>query len=175
MFDPLGQPEGLWPAPKTARHSEPRRWVWAAMQPRDRRARLREIAVWVDWLRRTFQLHNDVPPCWFRHPSAREIITALYLGWVRTYAAPQHPSGPLAEADWINTLFALAPRLHLASCVANGHQPPPDRDAAAAALQKNTGEDFELYLAASEEMTGPARHPAEAEARRLAEEANPRL
>lgn len=176
VFDQFDSPAGLWPPPEEPRQRpEPRRWIWAAMKPKDRQQRIRELQVWVAWLRREHEQHNDIPACWYRHRHARNILTALYLGWVRTYAAPQPPASPLAEADWINTLLALIPRLNLASCAASVHSPPPDRDAAAAALQRDAEEDFELYLATAEEMTGPAQHPAQAEARRLQEEANPPL
>jgi hypothetical protein len=176
VFGDAFDAEGLWPAPDDpSTRSEPRRWVWAAMTPDERQQRMRELRLWVAWLRREHELHNDLPECWYRHRHAREILTALYLGWIRTYAAPQPPASPLAEADWINTLRALSSYLRLGSCAAGGHAPPPDRDTVIAAAASEAEEDFELYLATSREMTDPARHPAEAEARRLADEDNPPL
>ncbi|MFK4600506.1 hypothetical protein [Streptomyces pristinaespiralis] len=165
MTDPLDNPAALWPdMPAAADAPEPRRWVWAAMSPPDRRARLREMAVWVDWLRRTFELHNVIPHCWYRHSAVVEHLTALYVGWVRTYAGEQGPGRDLAEADWINTLHALTPRLQLAACATGRHEepplPPPARSEAA--------EEFEAYLLTSPATTDPAQHPAAAEVDRAA-------
>ncbi|MFC5724874.1 hypothetical protein ACFP1Z_32475 [Streptomyces gamaensis] len=171
-FDPLDDPAALWPAPpapggkqgsKKKEAAEPQRWVWAAMTPPERRARLRELAVWTGWLRTTFELHNVIPRCWYMHPPVVEHLTALYAGWLRVYAGDE-PAG-LAEADWITTLHNLTPRLQLAACATGTHQPPPPP----IPEPPSTAEDFELYLATSEPTTTPAHHPAQAELdRRLA-------
>ncbi|MFE7330333.1 hypothetical protein ACFU8W_36340 [Streptomyces sp. NPDC057565] len=166
MSDALDNPASLWPTPPAAAEQEPQRWVWAAMQPPERRARMRELATWVTWLRRTFELHNNIPPCWYRHPPVVEHLTALYIGWLRTYAGEQTAGRELAEADWINTLHNFTPRLQLAACASGRHQdppplvpPPPDAD-----------EAFEVYLVTAEATTTAAAHPAAAElARRTAE------
>lgn len=165
MSDALDNPASLWPTPPAAAKQEPQRWVWAAMDPPERRARMRELAIWVAWLRRTFELHNNIPPCWYRHPSVVEHLTALYAGWLRTYAGEQAAGRELAEADWINTLYNFTPRLQLAACASGRHQdppplvpPPPDAD-----------EAFEVYLVTAEATTTAAAHPAAAElARRTA-------
>ncbi|WP_327241722.1 hypothetical protein [Streptomyces sp. NBC_01320] len=166
MSDALDNPASLWPTPPAAATQEPQRWVWAAMDPPERRARMRDLAIWVDWLRRTFELHNNIPPCWYRHPPVVEHLTALYAGWLRTYAGEQAAGRELAEADWINTLHNFTPRLQLAACASGRHQdppplvpPPPDAD-----------EAFEVYLVTAEATTTAAAHPAAAElARRTAE------
>jgi hypothetical protein len=92
-------------------------------------------------------------------------LTALYAGWLRTYAGEQAAGRELAEADWINTLYNFTPRLQLAACASGRHQdppplvpPPPDAD-----------EAFEVYLVTAEATTTAAAHPAAAElARRTA-------
>jgi hypothetical protein len=155
-------PADLWPAGDGAAPAAPapRRWVWAAMEPADRRERLRELAVWVDWLRRTFELHNQVPACWYRHPPVVEHLTALYVGWLRTYAG--EPGTGVPEADWINTLHGFVPRLQLAACAAGTHQPPPPAPPVPAPG------DFATFVETSPEMTDPADHPAAAELARQA-------
>ncbi|MEU8526634.1 hypothetical protein AB0C77_13740 [Streptomyces sp. NPDC048629] len=168
MSDDLFNPAALWPSPTTPAKAPPRRWVWTAMEPADRRERLRELATWVDWLRVTFELHNNIPGCWYRHPSAVEHLTALYLGWVRTYAGPQEPGRGLGEAEWINTLHALIPRLSLPAC-ATSHEPSPPRAA------PTTSTDLQVFLDTSPTIAAPIFHPAEAEARRLVDEADPPL
>ncbi|MGW7260541.1 hypothetical protein [Streptomyces sp. NPDC054834] len=172
MADSLGNPAALWPAgpPASATSPQPRRWVWAAMSPPERRARLRELRTWVEWLRHTAELHNEIPPCWYRHRWVREMLTALYLGWLRTYEGEKTPGRELAEAEWINTVHAFKPHMKLPACV-GGHQepplpPPPNPQA---------DEEWELYLATSTDTTDPAVHPAEAEVRRMAAELDPPL
>lgn len=116
MSDPLTDPADLWPSPPTAKRGEPQRWVWAAMEPPERRLRMRELAGWVDWLRTTFELHNQITHCWYLHSAVVEHLTALYAGWMRTYVGEEEPARELAEADWINTLHAFTPRFQLAAC-----------------------------------------------------------
>ncbi|OKJ02140.1 hypothetical protein AMK18_12060 [Streptomyces sp. CB01249] len=136
------------------------------MDPVDRRARLRELAIWVDWLRSAFELHNSIPQCWYRHPSVVEHLTALYVGWLRTYAGDQTAGRDLAEADWINVLHNFTPRLRLAACTGGRHQEPP----ALVPLSSGASEAFEVYLTSAEVLTTEAAHPAAAElARRTAE------
>ncbi|MGW5343403.1 hypothetical protein [Streptomyces sp. NPDC004050] len=159
-------PADLWPTSPGAPQIEPQRWVWAAMAPAERRLRLRELAAWVDWVRTTFELHNVITHCWYRHSPVVEHLTALYTGWMRTYAAETEPGRELAEADWINTLHAFTPRLQLPACATGTHHDPPPR------IPRPVGadEDFDLYLTLSDATTAPAIHPAAGElARRDAE------
>ncbi|MFD9631960.1 hypothetical protein [Streptomyces violascens] len=170
MPDPLNNPAALWPTPPgTAAKAkpEPQRWVWAAMEPAERRARLGELAVWVDWLRVTFELHNQIPPCWYRHSPVVEHLTALYAGWLRTYAGEQTPGRELAEADWINTLHNFVPRLQLAACANGRHQDPPAR-----VPEPGAAEAFTLFLVTAEATTTAAAHPAAAELTRRTAELN---
>ncbi|MFB8314681.1 hypothetical protein ACFC5T_40185 [Streptomyces sp. NPDC055961] len=167
MSDDFLAPAALWPGTPAAK-APPRRWVWAAMEPADRRQRLRELAEWVDWLRDTFELHNSIPACWYQHPPVIEHLTALYVGWVRTYAGPDEPGRELGEADWIHTLHALTPRLSLPAC-ATSHQPAPTPHV------PDTGQDFDQFLVTSPMATAPAFHPAAAEADRMAGEPEPPL
>lgn len=155
----LDNPAFLWPTPPTAAaKAESRRWIWSAMDPPERRERLRELAVWVAWLRTTFELHNQIPVCWYRHSPVVEHLSALYVGWARTYAGDQGAGRELAEAEWINTLHALTPRLQLAACATGTHEPAPPPPV--------PGEDeaFELYLATSDATTSAPHHPAAIEA-----------
>ncbi|WP_326771124.1 hypothetical protein OG978_47950 (plasmid) [Streptomyces sp. NBC_01591] len=166
MSDAFDNPASLWPAPPAAAEPEPQRWVWEAMDPPEWRERMRELATWVEWLRRTFELHNNIPPCWYRHPPVVEHLTALYVGWVRTYAGEQAPGRELAEADWINTLHNFTARLQLAACAGGRHQEPPPL----VPPPPGADEAFEVYLLTAEATTTAAAHPAAAElARRTAE------
>lgn len=168
MADPYSNPASLWPTHSPEEPSEQQRWVWSAMEPAERQERLRELAVWVDWLRTTFELHNSIPTCWYRHSPVVEHLTALYAGWIRTYAGEQVPGRELAEVDWINALHALTPRLQLAACAAGQHEEPPPMPRE----RPGAADDFETFLETSRSTTERARHPAEAElGRRRAENA----
>jgi len=164
-FEELPDPDGLWdPDAEGQDAAAPPAWIWSAMEPAERRARLRELATWVDWLTTTFELHNTIPRCWYRHQPVVEHLTALYTGWVRTYCGTD-PGRDLAEADWISTLHAFTPRLQVHACATGTHQaPPPTRPYTGA-------EDaFEEYLATADATTAPAAHPAQAQALRIAAE-----
>lgn len=171
MSDDL-DPAQLWPPTTTApaEPAEPPRWVWDAMEPPERQDRLRELRIWVNWLRITFELHNQIPECWYRHKPVREVLTALYVGWIRTYAGQQAPGRELGEADWINALYNITPRLQLATCATGAHEPPP-----LPPPLPGVREAFTAYLSASDDMTAPPRHPAAAEIDRLAHAADPPL
>ncbi|QFR02769.1 hypothetical protein F9278_24020 [Streptomyces phaeolivaceus] len=138
------------------------------MSPPERRARLSELRTWVEWLCHTAELHNEVPPCWYQHRWLREMLTALYLGWLRAYEAEKPAGRAFTEADWISTVNAFKPYLKLPACL-SGHQEPP------LPPLSNPGADdaFELYLATSPDTTDPARHPAEAATRRITTKIHP--
>ncbi|MFG2296435.1 hypothetical protein [Streptomyces sp. NPDC048603] len=162
-------PADLWPLPPGAPEKpEPQRWVWAAMEPTERRIRLTELAGWVEWLRTTFELHNTITHCWYRHPAVVEHLTALYAGWMRTYAGEAEPARELAEADWISTLHAFTPRLKLPACATGTHQDPPPRVPA----PPGADEAFDLYVKVSDAASAPAGHPAAAELSRREAELN---
>ncbi|MFE9387704.1 hypothetical protein ACFYMO_31455 [Streptomyces sp. NPDC007025] len=162
----LEDPASLWPElPELEEESASYGWVWAAMTPAERRAKMRELAEWVQWLRTTFELHNQIPACWYRHPPVREHLTALYAGWVRTYCQPA-PGRDLAEAEWLSTLHGFLPRLQVASCANGTHHEAPPRPA----VRPEAQEEFEDFLTVSEFGTAESAHPAEAEALRQATE-----
>ncbi|ARE79523.1 hypothetical protein B6R96_36395 (plasmid) [Streptomyces sp. Sge12] len=137
------------------------------MEPKERQIRMRELGGWVDWLRRTFELHNKITHCWYRHSPVVEHLTALYAGWMRTYAGEEAPGRELAEADWINTLYAFVPRLQLAACATGAHQEPP----LVVPPPPGSDESFDLYLL-SDATTASAVHPAAAELNRREDELN---
>lgn len=97
----LDTPASLWPSGAEDETPPPRRWVWDAMQPGERAERLTDLARWVQWLTSTFELHNDIPTCWYRHRALVERLTALYTGWARTYIAP---SPAATRLNWSGSL-----------------------------------------------------------------------
>lgn len=147
--------EGLWPGDSEPQEplAPPQRWVWADMESGEHAERLRELAGWVDWLIATHEVHNQVVPCWYRHPAVVEHLTALYLGWTRAYG---DDAGGVSEADWINTLHALIPHVHLPACATGTHAPPPP----APAVRPGGRADFEKYLI---DLATPAAESARGE------------
>ncbi|MFD8083447.1 hypothetical protein ACFV4F_17310 [Kitasatospora sp. NPDC059722] len=141
----------------------PRRWVWSAMTPADRQQRLVELAPWVDWLITHHHLHRKIPRCWYRdgHEPVLEILTGLYLGWVRTYCGDPARTGTFGELAWIKELHSVTPYLAAPTCE-DGHQEPPPR-------KKPTGEALSDWLDDDPPRIAAApSHPAEVEANRLA-------
>ncbi|MEU6618581.1 hypothetical protein [Streptomyces parvus] len=139
------------------------RWVWRAMEPAEREARLLELTGWVDWLLTAHpKLHAKLPKCWHQHEDIIEHLTALFLGWVRTYAGDPAKISTRAEIEWLTSLHSLTPQLSSPSCQANGtHQDPPPRP-------KPDGELLEHWMDGDPEfLTAPGRHPAQAEVSRM--------
>lgn len=143
----------------------PARWVWAAMDPPERRARMRELAEWVEWLISSHGLHNTVPACWYRHPPVIEHLTALYAGWIRTYCVDERDSAgrDLGEAEWLATLHNFTPYLNVPACLSGGHQELPARRPASA----EASDELAVFLWTSDFGTRPAVHPAPDAAARL--------
>ena len=109
--------EGSVTAPGAARL-----WVWEAMDSKEQAARLDELGEWVAWLVRTFALESQLAPCWFLHPDVVEHLTALYLGWVRTYSLPAEGKTPerVGELDWLARFHIMVPHLATRTC-GRGH------------------------------------------------------
>ncbi|MEU9480717.1 hypothetical protein [Streptomyces sp. NPDC048191] len=143
----------------------PQRWVWSDMDPGDREKRLGELTLWVDWLIKTYDLRNQIARCWYQHTRIVEHLTALYIGWVRTYAGDPTKLGLRAEAEWIKDLYAFLPRLNSASCQTSHMESPKP--------QLTDGDEaFGEWLDEPPEfLTAPRAHPAKAQVARLAREA----
>jgi len=158
-IDPDVHPAELWPITDDQEDDEPAgppRWVWDAMEPAERRARLRELATWTEWLVATFQLQTVVPQCWFRHRPVVEHLTALHIGWVRSYTDPS-PGRDMPEADWLSTLHAFIPHLQISKC-SNQHEEPTLRR-----WQMPTDPGLEQFLEDPKGFGGhPPTHPSAA-------------
>lgn len=140
----------------------PQRWVWADMDPVMREERLTELVIWVDWLLETYDLRNQVARCWYRHPRLIEHFTALFAGWVRTYAGDPTQLSTRAEVDWIKELYAMVPRLNSASCQNTHVEPPPTRFSMRHAFDEYLAEEERPFLDADRS------HPAKAQINRMA-------
>lgn len=132
------------------------------MDPADREQRLEELVTWVDWLVETFDLRSQVARCWYRHPRLIEHFSALFIGWVRTYAGDPTKLSTRAELDWIKELYALLPRLNSASCQTKHIDPPPQSYSMAEAFDQWLGEADRPFL------DSPRSHPAKEQVGRMA-------
>ncbi|MET9933811.1 MULTISPECIES: hypothetical protein [unclassified Streptomyces] len=154
-----GSPADL---PEEKQPDAPQRWVWADMEPAEREQRLTELVTWVDWLVETFELRSQVARCWYRHPRLIEHLSALFIGWVRTYAGDPTKLSVRAEIDWIKELHALVPRLNSASCQNKHIDPPPQLSSMAQA--------FDVWLAETDRpfLDASRSHPAKEQISRMA-------
>jgi hypothetical protein len=50
---------------------------------------------WVDWFVDRYQLTEEIPYCWYRHPPLVEELTALAAAWHAAYDDNGVPDGPL--------------------------------------------------------------------------------
>ncbi|MER6256261.1 hypothetical protein ABT224_33420 [Streptomyces sp. NPDC001584] len=147
-------------------HTETSRWVWSAMTPAERETKLQELTGWVDWLLATYpKLHSKVPVCWYQHTDVIEHLTALFLGWVRTYAGDPAKLTLRSEIEWVSALHTMTPHLAIPACQAkNAHvdappRPQPDGVALESWMDSDPGSAF---------LNAEPYNPGKAEAGRMA-------
>ncbi|GAA4825918.1 hypothetical protein [Tomitella cavernea] len=93
---------------------------------------LGELADWVEWLRRIYEL-DAIKPCWWRHPALVRELLAAFVRWRDAY---QHGAAESAPFAWhSDVLRPLAARLgeitNMESCTPSGcglRPSPPARD-----------------------------------------------
>jgi hypothetical protein len=69
----------------------------------------RALAEWVRWLATRYDLApRTIPPCWYRHGSFVEELSALRTGWLAAFAADAPGGAPL---DWHTMLWGTCDRL----------------------------------------------------------------
>ncbi|GHH54921.1 hypothetical protein [Streptomyces candidus] len=155
------------PAPGGASEKKPdppQRWVWANMPVGERETRLGELVLWVDWVIETYEVRSQIAKCWYRHPRILEQLTALYVGWARTYAGDPSKVGLRGEVDWIKEFYSFLPRLNSASCQ-SVHTDPPK-------VPLTDGEAFTQWAdEPAAFLAEPPVHPAHALSHRMAKAA----
>lgn len=84
-------------------------WLWHQLEPTARRKLWLQLGEWVAWLR-TRWLANlagerfDLPGCWYLHPPAVELLTALMVAHNATYSTKARVASP-ALVDWHTRYF----------------------------------------------------------------------
>lgn len=81
---------------------------------------LNELAEWVEWLVKTYQLHSQIRPCWPLHPGAIQVLEALRQG---LYQA-ENQSG-FALVTWHQALAGLVDMAaqRMSACRGDRHEP----------------------------------------------------
>ena len=76
---------------------------WKTLDRATARRELSVLTEWVHWLVGRYALTpRAVPPCWYRHGTIVEELSALRTGWLAAFTPDAHGSAP---PDW-HTMFA---------------------------------------------------------------------
>ena len=102
---------------------------WPSLLPEEARQAWADLRNWVEHLVDRFGLEaRVVPPCWYRHNTLVEALSAL-RDHERISFAPS--ASPTAAVDWFRALREIEHRLSEASartqCSVNEHRPDPPR------------------------------------------------
>jgi hypothetical protein len=102
---------------------------WPSLLPDEARQAWADLREWVEHLVDRFGLETRVvPPCWYRHNTLVEALSAL-RDHERICFAPS--ASPTAAVDWFRALREIEHRLSEASgrtqCSLNEHRPDPPR------------------------------------------------
>jgi len=102
---------------------------WASLLPEEAGQAWSDLREWVERLVDRFGLETRVvPPCWFRHNTLVEALSAL-RDHERISFAPT--DSPTAAVDWFRALREIEHRLGQAcartQCSVNEHRPDPPR------------------------------------------------
>lgn len=77
---------------------------------------------WVDWLRDTYELHEDIPECWEEHNSIRLELSALRLAHAAAYDDPAAPATePLAWHERLQQSLERIKHWDRERCRSRGH------------------------------------------------------
>ena len=93
---------------------------WQEMAEDEDEIDLNELAEWVEWLVKTYQLHSQIRPCWVLHPGAIQVLDALRQG---RYKAEDQ--GDFALVTWHQALAGLVDMAaqRMSACRGDRHEP----------------------------------------------------
>jgi len=102
---------------------------WPSLLPEESRSAWAELRGWVESLVDRFGLETRVvPPCWYRHNTLVESLSAL-RDYERICFAPS--ASPTGAVDWFRALREIEHRMSEAGartqCSVNEHRPDPAR------------------------------------------------
>jgi hypothetical protein len=97
---------------------------WATLDAQQAAEQWALLIGWTDWLRDRYQLHEQIPACWFTHGALIEELSALRSAWVGAYLDPQAAAGD--PATWHDLLDRTRYRLRTFDrngCADGTHRP----------------------------------------------------
>jgi hypothetical protein len=97
---------------------------------------------WVDALVERYQLHEQLPDCWYRHGSMVEELHALHVAWCGAYYGTH--AMPTDQAFWhdhLERVLARISRWDLRGCISGQH-----RDTPLPLVEAKLAEDREHYI-----------------------------
>lgn len=110
-------------------------WLWTKLGPEPLRALWQQLGEWVAWLEDRYLVNLpasdfDLPACWWQHPIAVELLTALMVAHHATYAQKAVlPSFTLVE--WhtraLEPVFAAMKAMKVFTACADGGHTAPSR------------------------------------------------
>ena len=113
------EPPAPPPAARTGR-------AWRTMTAEQAAEAWRTLFDFVDWMTDRYDLHDTMPPCWYRHGGFVEELHALHLAWIGAYL---HPSArPTDPTTWQELQHRALARLRDADrlgCIAGTHRESP--------------------------------------------------
>jgi hypothetical protein len=153
-------------------------WFWAELNPEQARNLWAELDGFVVWLQNRILRHSSnsagwIPACWYRHPDAVELLTALMVAHKAAYRSKSAKPG-FELTEWFSralwpTMESLSQRMTFKNCMeGQGHfdATSPGLQLTAASADFTTFVDQETAAqAATQEASGaaaPAGEPARA-------------
>ncbi|WP_395405566.1 hypothetical protein ACHMXB_21340 (plasmid) [Arthrobacter sp. UC242_113] len=106
-------------------------WFWADLKPAQRKELWVELDGFVVWLQNRILRHSSnslgwIPECWYRHPDAVELLTALMVAHTSAYRGKSRKPG-FELTEWFSrglwpTMEALERRMTFKNCMeGQGH------------------------------------------------------
>src|SRR6478735_6906053 len=101
-------------------------WFWEELNPEQRKELWTELDGFVVWLQNRILRHSSnsagwIPACWYRHPDAVELLTALMVAHKAAYRSKNTKPG-FELTEWFTralwpTMDALARRMTFNACI----------------------------------------------------------
>jgi hypothetical protein len=106
-------------------------WFWKGLKPKQRKELWIELDGFVVWLQNRILRHSSnsagwIPECWYRHPDAVELLTALMVAHKAAYQAKSTKPG-FELTEWFSralwpTMDSLSQRMTFKNCMeGQGH------------------------------------------------------
>lgn len=97
---------------------------WDSMNREQASGAWQHLTGWVDWFTRSYELHEEIPDCWYCHRAMLEELNALCLAWHGANA--MRGTGPADRLYWHEQLDRALPRLrawNIRGCAGDTHRP----------------------------------------------------